>query len=363
MYQPAGVRPQVDVGRVHHPQRARRRHRPGLHHQPGGGGAAGGPTGQRYPARSADQRGQLRHPAPGAAHDRVRRYYFPGGGSHRPRPTSAPRPPPHSPFICPRHWIQADHVPRGPGQHRGPVPGRHVRELADHALGDQIPLTGEPRDIGRRPRQPQRRLKLGRLPRADQAGRVPPAGQPPQPRGEQRAPGRAHRPLEVSGRPVPRGAAQGRRKPGPGLHPGVVEVVVGLGRLVVGVQPGEARPGGGAAGPVPLQQRHLGARLGQPGRHAHAEDPGADHDAPARPQLSAHLASIAPIWPRGPGCDQARAGARTGDVRGGAARRRAQPRPGLIIATSHAFPSFPAVIYPVCAHGTRENMIVVNQSS
>lgn len=32
-----------------------------------------------------------------------------------------------------------------------------------------------------------------------------------------------------------------------------------------------------------LQQGHRGARLSQPGGHAHAQQPGADHHIPARP--------------------------------------------------------------------------------
>ena len=149
-------------------------------------------------------------------------------------------------------------------------------QAGDQRFGQQVALTGEERSRGVR-RDAQGRLERGGLGRVDEAGRVTPIREALHPGFEF---GRARgRQLDVAGRPVPGIAVEVRRELGPGAHPGVVEVVIVPGPLVVRVQPGEAPPAGGAARLVLIEQRHPQAGRGQPGRHRGADDARADHHA------------------------------------------------------------------------------------
>jgi len=88
--------------------------------------------------------------------------------------------------------------------------------------------------------------------------------------------------FDVADGAVPGLAVEAGRELGPGADAGVVEVVVGPGRLVVRVQPGETPLACGAARLVLVQQRHAQASRGQPSRHRGAEDARADHHVAAR---------------------------------------------------------------------------------
>ena len=88
-------------------------------------------------------------------------------------------------------WLNSnDKAPRAYHDlnHAGILAGE---QLADHCLGEQVPLPGKPGNLGHCAGQAQRRLHLRRFRRADQAGRIPPPGEPAHPGGPFRVPGRA----------------------------------------------------------------------------------------------------------------------------------------------------------------------------
>jgi hypothetical protein len=151
-----------------------------------------------------------------------------------------------------------------------------VRDQAsDQRFGQQVALIREER--GRRCWKPQCRFELGCFGRADEASGVAPLGQALD-AGFEFA-GACGRQFDVAGRAVPGVAVEVRGQFGPGLHPGVIEVVIGPGGLVVRVDPREAPPAGGAARLVLVEQRHPQAGRGQPGRHRGAENARADYHA------------------------------------------------------------------------------------
>src|SRR5581483_11426276 len=131
------------------------------------------------------------------------------------------------------------------GDHFGAVAFGAGDQAGDEGFGQQVALAEEERSGGR---DPQRRLQPGGFGRVDDAGRVAPLGQAADPGGELGGPGvRGVGQLDVAGGTVPGSAVEVVRELGPGDDPGVVEVVVVPGGLVVGVQPGEAPLAGGAA--------------------------------------------------------------------------------------------------------------------
>ena len=190
----------------------------------------------------------------------------------------------HAPAAARLRHLKAGHAARLAGQHHDPLRSGVVQQLADHRLGEQVPLPGKPGNLGHCAGQAQRRLHLRRFRRADQAGRIPPPGEPAHPGGQFRVPGDARRPLEVPPR------AGTTRRP-PGSQPAAPRrvsrrdsVVVRAGSLVVGVEPGKAGPGRRLAGLVLVQERYRGPRPGQPRSQAYAEHARPGHHIPARPR-------------------------------------------------------------------------------
>ena len=152
-------------------------------------------------------------------------------------------------------------------------------QTGDQGFGQQVALVGEERGH-RSGRDAQRGLEPGGLGGVGEAGRITPFGEAPDP-GFEGGGGVRGGQLQVADRAVPGVAAKIGRELGPGSHPGVVEVVVRPGRLVVGVQPGEAPPAGAAARLVLVEQRHPDVCRGQPGRHRGAQYARTDHHAAA----------------------------------------------------------------------------------
>ena len=261
--QAAGMRAQGDLGGMHHVHGTGRGERADAHRQARGGGAGRLPRDERHRARGADHRGQFGHPAAGAAHNLVRFQDGAGGGTD-------------SQHLC-RAGIQGSHPSLLAGEYIRPVTRGAGDQPRDQRLGQDVTFAGEPRDRAARLRESQCRLDLGGSGLIDQAGGVAPLGEPAHPGFEFGAPGVGGGHVEVADGAVPGGAVGVRRELGPGPDPGVVEVVIRPGRLVVRVQPGETPPAGTPARLIRLKQRHLRAGHGQPGRHRRAQHARADH--------------------------------------------------------------------------------------
>jgi hypothetical protein len=252
--QAAGVGAEAELGGVYQPRRAGRGDRADADGQAGRLRARGVPGHERHP-------GQGRGPAAGAADHFVRLEDGACGGTHPRR----------------RARFQAGDPARLAGQDVRAVALRLGDQAGDQRFGEKVALLGEERGRGSG-RDTQRGLEPGGFGRVDEAGRVIPAGQAFHPGFEL---GAVCGQLDVAGRAVPGVTVESGRELGPGPDPGVVQVVVGAGRLVVGVQPGEAPPAGGAARLVLVEQRHPGAGRGQPDRHQGPEYPRPHHHAPA----------------------------------------------------------------------------------
>ena len=248
------MRAHGEVRGVQQPDRARRGDGADTDHEPGCGRAAALPGNERH-------RGEGGRPAAGAADHLVRLQHGAGGGADPRRSVPA--------------GVDACDAGGLAGEDLRTVAFRARDQAGDQRFGQEVALIREER--GSRCWKPQGRFELSCFGRADEASGVAPLGQAPD-AGFEFAGARGGQ-LDVAGRAIPGVAVEVRGQFGPGPHPGVVEVVIGPGRLVVRVDPGEAPPAGGAAGLVLVEQGHPQAALGQPSCHRGAKDARADHHA------------------------------------------------------------------------------------
>ncbi len=261
----AGVGAQAEVGGVQQADRGGRGDRAGADYQAGRGGAGGVPGDQRHRGGRAGQGGQGGRPAAGAAHHLVGLQDIAVSGANsrcRARP-----------------GVQAGDAAGLAGQDVRAVAFRPRDQALDQRFGQDVTLAGEER--GASCRRAERGLDLGCFGRVDEAGGVAPSGQAAHAGFEFGGLGVGVGQFDVADGAVPGLAVEAGRELGPGADAGVVEVVVGPGRLVVRVQPGETPPAGGAARLVLVQQRHRRACACQPGRHRGAEHARADHHVAA----------------------------------------------------------------------------------
>ena len=264
------MRAHGEIRGVQQPDRARRGDGADTDHEPGGGRAAVLPGNERH-------RGEGGRPAAGAADHLVRLQHGAGGGADPRRSVPA--------------GVDACDAGGLAGEDLRTVAFRARDQAGDQRFGQEVALIGEER--GGRGRKPQGRFELGCFGRADEASGVAPLGQASD-AGFEFAGARGGQ-LDVADGPVPGVAVEVRSQLGPRTHPGVVEIVIGPGRLVVRVDPREAPPAGGAAGLVLVEQRHPQARRGQPGRHRGPKNARPNHHRTLRGHDSMIAGSFGPI--------------------------------------------------------------------